>query len=75
MEEKFINMFREVLENDDKELNAADKFRDYEEWSSLAYLALVAMIDSEYGTVIQANEFKQLITVGEVYDEIMRRTA
>ncbi|KAF0195911.1 MAG: acyl carrier protein [Bacteroidetes bacterium] len=75
MDEKFIGMFREVLENDEKTLMPGDKFRDFEEWSSLAYLALIAMIDSEYGVVIEAKDFKQLVTVGEVYDEIIRRTA
>ncbi|MFH1120055.1 MAG: acyl carrier protein [Bacteroidota bacterium] len=75
MDEKFISMFREVLENDDKALMPGDKFRDYEEWSSLAYLALIASIDSDYGVVIEAKDFKQLLTVGEVYDEVKRRTS
>ncbi len=36
---------------------------------------LIAMIDSEYGVVIEAKDFKLLLTVGEVYDEIIRRTS
>lgn len=75
MDEKFIGMFREALENDALSLMPGDKFREYEDWSSLAYLALIALIDSEYGVVIEAKDFKQLITVGEVYDEIVRRTS
>ena len=45
MEEKFIELIKEVLEIEDREINMGDKFREYEEWSSLAYLSVIAILD------------------------------
>ena len=36
MEEKFIELIKDVLEIEDREINMNDNFREYEEWSSLA---------------------------------------
>ena len=42
MEEKFIELIKDVLEIEDREINMNDNFREYEEWSSLAYLSVIA---------------------------------
>ena len=75
MEAKFIELFKETLEIEDREINKSDKFREYPEWDSLAFLSVIAMIDEEYDIVIEGNDFKQLITVGELIDEIGKRKA
>jgi len=75
METKFIELFKETLEIEDREINKSDKFREYPEWDSLAFLSVIAMIDEEYDIVIEGNDFKQLITVGELIDEIGKRKA
>jgi acyl carrier protein len=75
METKFIELFKETLEIEDREINKSDKFREYPEWDSLAFLSVIAMIDEEYDIVIEGNDFKQLITVGELIDEIVKRKA
>ena len=59
MEEKFINLFKETLELNDPEINLTTKFRDLENWDSLSFLSILAMIDEEYDVVIEGNDFRR----------------
>ncbi len=74
-EKIFIEKFREILEITDKELLLSDKFREYEEWSSLVFLTLIAMIDEEFEVIIEGKDFKQLETVGDIIQAIKERQA
>lgn len=73
MEDKFLLKFREVLEAPEKEIAMEDMFRDYEEWNSLAFLSLIAMIDEEFDVIIEGKDFKQLQTVGDIVQAIKER--
>ena len=73
MKEKFIEKFKEALDNEDKEISLDDKFRDYDEWDSLRYLSVIAMIDSEYDVIIETSEFKKIETVGGLIEEVEKR--
>jgi acyl carrier protein len=74
MEKKFIDLFAEVLElESNQQLTTATIFRELEEWDSLAYLSVIAMIDEEYDVVIEGNDFKKLITIGDLINEIQKR--
>lgn len=66
MEKQFLQQLKDVLEVEDRELELTDKFRDYPEWSSLAFLSVIAMIDEEYDVIIEGKEFKTLETVGDI---------
>lgn len=66
MEEKFIEALKEALERED-EISMSDEFRNYDEWSSLAYLEIVAMLDDQYDIQIEEAEFKKLKTVGDLF--------
>jgi len=70
METKFIEKFKEVLEVTDRDLLSTDKFREYDEWNSLVFLSLIAMIDEEFDVIIDGKEFKELQTVGEIDEAI-----
>ena len=65
--EKFIKLFAEAIERED-EIKAEDTFRDYDEWSSIAYLSVIAMMDEEYETQIEQADFKKLRTVQDLYN-------
>ena len=65
--EKFISLFAEALEREG-EIKMEDEFRNYEEWSSIAYLSVIAMMDEEYDVQIEEEDFKKLTTVQSVYD-------
>lgn len=67
MKEKFLADLKEVFEIEDREINMDDKFREYPEWSSLAYLSIIAMLDEAYDFQIEEADFKKLITVRDLY--------
>lgn len=62
---QFLELMQETLDIE-TELTLDMKFRELEEWDSLAYLSTIAMIDDEYDVVINANEFKTLETLGDI---------
>lgn len=67
MKEKFIELLKEALDIDDRELNMNDEFRNYDEWDSLAYLSVIAMYDEEYDKQIEEAEFNKLRTVEDLF--------
>jgi acyl carrier protein len=70
--EKFIELFAEALERED-EIKMEDEFRNYDEWSSIAYLSVIAMMDEEYNVQIEEADFKKLRTVQAVYDACTKK--
>lgn len=68
--ENFIEKFAEVVEVDSVSLNPETEFRKLDEWDSLAYLSVIAMIDEEYDCQIESTEFKQLSTLGAIFEFI-----
>ena len=68
--EEFLANVKDVLEIEDREIALEDEFRSYDEWSSLAFLSLIAMIDDEYDVILDGNTFKTLITLGDVMKAI-----
>lgn len=73
MEEKFIENLKEILEIEDRDLSMNDKFREYDEWNSLAYLSVIAMLDEEYDVQIEEAEFKKLQTVKDLYTSVIKK--
>ena len=70
--EKFIELFAEALEREG-EITMEDEFRNYDEWSSIAYLSVIAMMDEEYDVQIEEADFKKLRTVQAVYDACTKK--
>ena len=73
MEERFIELFKETLEIEENSISRDTIFRDLEQWDSMAFLSVIAMIDEEYDVVIEGNDFKELKTIGDLIDEIGKR--
>jgi len=64
---EFITKFAEALEIEDASyLNTETEFRKLDEWDSLAYLNVIAMLDEEYDIQIENTEFKKLSTLGDI---------
>ncbi|MBR5146687.1 MAG: acyl carrier protein [Bacteroidales bacterium] len=72
MEQKFFDLLKEAIEIEDHDVNMEDLFREYPEWSSLAYLSIIAMLDEEYDVQIEEAEFKTLRTVADLYNAIQK---
>ena len=66
MKEKLITALAEALEMKTDLINPEDKFRDYENYSSLTELSVLAMLDSDFGIEIEMKEFNNYKTVEEL---------
>ena len=66
--DKFLESLSEVFERDG--IDPDDAFRDYEEWDSMAYLSLIAMIDDNYDMVIPGDDFANLNKIIDIYNYI-----
>ncbi len=71
MTEEFISKFAEALEIEEPHtLTETTEFRNLNEWDSLAYLNIIAMLDEEYDILIENAAFKQLKTIGDIISYI-----
>ena len=66
----FIEKFAEAIEVDSADLTAETEFRNLDEWDSVAYLSVIAMIDEEYDMQIEMPTFKTLKTLGDIAEYI-----
>lgn len=64
---EFIAKFAEAIERED-EIKMEDEFRTYEEWSSIAYLSVVVLMDEEFDVQMELADFKKLKTVQEIFN-------
>lgn len=66
MKNKLINGLAEALEMESQQIKMEDVLRDYENYSSLSELSILAMLDSEFGIEIEMNQFNKYKTVGDL---------
>ena len=66
----FIEKFAEAIDIESSELTAETEFRTLDEWDSVAYISVIAMMDEEYGIQIEMNQFKKLKTLGAIAEYI-----
>ena len=73
-----IKDFIKNLAEQYEEVNVSDftpetKFKEFDEWSSLTSLSIIAMIDDEYGVVVKGDEIRQATTVQELFDIVIAK--
>ncbi len=68
--ENFTLLISEVFEMDQSEVQMTDNFRDYDEWSSLSQLTLIALVNENYGVVISKQDLDKFETVQDIFDFI-----
>jgi acyl carrier protein len=68
--DEFKVKLADILEID--EVHAGDVLRDFAEWDSLTVLSVLAMIHSDYGVSLSANDIRNVVTVQSLYDLIRR---
>ncbi len=74
MKDKLINALAEALEMDSDKIKMEDILRDYENYSSLTELSVLAMLDSEFGIEIEMNEFNKYKTVDDLMQLVSGHT-
>jgi acyl carrier protein len=67
--ESFLENFKnQLLDEDDAEnLSENTRFRDLASWDSLTGMAIIVMIEDEYGVKIEDNVFRSFQTIGEIH--------
>ena len=67
----FIQNFADQLDDTDAEtLTPETEFRELDDWSSLAALSIIAMVDEEYGVSIASEAFRQAKTIQDLFNQI-----
>ena len=75
MEKEFFEQMEDILEVDPGTLQLTDVFRDYDNWDSMANLSVISMLDDSFGVYIESQDFKELITIGDLLEEIKKKSA
>ena len=71
MEEKLLNIFREVFnEVDPSEVTLDSEFREWEQFTSLTQVALLDSISNNMGVTIKLRPFIKAETIGDVLEII-----
>lgn len=70
MKDKLINSLAEALEMDPAVIKTSDNIRDYENYSSLTELSILAMLDSDFGIEIEMKDFVKYKTVNDLIELI-----
>ncbi len=68
--EKLIETLSEIFEMEPLNMKPTDKFKDYEEWSSLVQLSLIAIVNENYGVTITKGDLENINTIQDIYDFI-----
>ena len=68
---EFIEKFAEIFDDTDAAtLTPETKFRELDEWSSLAVLGLIALADEEFDVELKADDMRKANTIAEIYEVI-----
>ena len=49
------------------------KFKEFDEWSSLTSLSIIAMIDDEYGITLKGDDIRKAVTVKDLFDIVLSK--
>ena len=71
MEEKLLNIFREIFDEvDSSEVTLDAEFREWEQFSSLTQATLIEEITTQMGVAIKLRPFIKAETIGDVLELI-----
>lgn len=65
----FIEKFAEQFDDTDaSEFTPDTEFKTLDEWSSLAALSIIAMVDDEYDVTINGNDVRNSETIQDLFE-------
>ncbi|MBP1671305.1 MAG: acyl carrier protein [Bacteroidetes bacterium] len=72
--EEFVIKFSEQFESADrKSIKASTRYKDLEEWDSLAVLTIISMVNSTYNVELIGADVRGASTVEELYNLVISR--
>nr|WP_321522431.1 phosphopantetheine-binding protein [uncultured Macellibacteroides sp.] len=70
----FVQNIAAQFDETDTSVFAADtKFRDFEEWSSLTALSIIAMIDEKYHVTFQGDDIRNSSSINDLFEIVKSR--
>ena len=67
----FIEKFAEAIEIDDAStLSGSTEFKELDEWSSLAALSVISMVDEEYDISIGGKDIRTATTLEDLFNTV-----
>lgn len=70
---KVQDIFRDVLDNEEIELNETITADDIDEWDSLSHIQLVVSIEKEFGLRFKSDEMVSWANVGDMINCIIQK--
>ncbi|MDE6740749.1 MAG: acyl carrier protein [Muribaculaceae bacterium] len=71
---EFIEKFAEIFDDvDPASLSGETKFRELEDWDSIAGLSVIGMVDEEYCVTFNADDMKACQTVEDLYNRVQSK--
>jgi len=71
----FIEKFAEQFDDTDvSEFTPETEFKALDEWSSLAALSIIAMIDDEYDITIKGNDIREAETIEDLFNSVKSKS-
>jgi acyl carrier protein len=72
--EEFIENFHQILEDTEKsEINQNTDYKSLDEWDSMASLMLIAMVDEKYKKQVVGKDFKECLSLEDLYTRIQSK--
>ena len=71
--EKLTVIFRDVMDNDEIELEENTTAEDIDEWDSLAHVQLIEKIEAVFGVRFSAKEMTSWDELSELVDSIVEK--
>ena len=69
MKKDFLKNFESILDEEPNfKLEMNSKFRDLDEWDSLAALSLIAMLDEKYNVKLSGDQIKVFETLEDIFN-------
>jgi acyl carrier protein len=71
-ENKFIENFATIFDDTEaSELTMDTEFKNLDEWSSLAALGLLAVMEEEYDAELSSKDFEKAVTIRDIYNVVI----
>ena len=72
-EDFLVNFANQFDDTDPSEITLKTVYKDFDEWSSLLSLSIIAMCDEEYGVKVTGDDIKNTTTVDDLYTLVLNR--
>jgi acyl carrier protein len=71
---RFLSDLCGQFEDENTEIHESDKLADMDTWDSLTAMAVLYMIEKNYGVLIPAEDFVNLKTPREIFEYVQERS-